>query len=614
MISYLIYSSISLALLLFVYRMFLEKEKRFTFNRVFLLWCLVFSFLIPMIPVGLAPLEISWSALFSSGETVPATSYQNLEGLSLESEVLATALENNSALISSETLFTIAFLIYVTISALLFIRLMQIVDRIQLKIRRNSKRYMQGCRVVLLKEKVMPHSFFNTVFLNKKQFESGKIPEEVLNHEFTHIRQKHSLDILFVELLKTIFWFNPLLYLYKNAIALNHEYLADEAVLSKGTFIKDYQRMLLRSMEGNTIHRLASSFNFSLTKRRLQMMTQSKTKVKFLIKLAMLAPLFAGLSLMLGCEPASNEISSDIETPDEISIEILDDNAMLVNENPMTLDELERLLSEMPESPGVVSMKVSPDAEFGVVTDVQSILKKYGAFKIKYSSKDSDDSSELTLPPPPPVPQTSAEVRNQMRILMNSQGVFIMNEEPAELHEVRKNIKTFVDTEIADPSKAIIIVKTLPDTPYDKYLEMLDEIRAAYNELRNEAAQDQFGMDFSSLEENSSERETIREMYPMKLSAIPPDPEYRKLINSEEAQKLKSEMEEARNERRKAYNDFLKLDPKEVLWEELKLEYEKLKEISKESHGAAVAYYEKIGKMGPPPPPIPPMPEKPEQN
>ncbi|MCH2450175.1 MAG: M56 family metallopeptidase [Gracilimonas sp.] len=569
MIAYLLYSSISLALLLAVYRFLLEKEKRFTFNRAFLLWSLVFSFIIPLIPVGMASLEIPWSALFSSGETVSVTNYQNTEVLMLDPEVQPTAIENNSALFSSDTLFAITFLLYVSIAGLLFIKLIRIINRIQLKIRRNPKRIIQGYEVVFLNENIVPHTFINTIFLNKKQFEKGEIPREVLSHEFTHVKQKHSLDILFVELLKTIFWFNPLLYLYKNAIALNHEYLADEAVLSKGTFVKDYQRMLLRSMEGNTIHRLASSFNFSLTKRRLQMMTQSKTKVKFLIKLAMLAPFFAGLSLMLGCEPVSNDSSPEVDSDYEMSIEILEDNSLLVNDKNMTLDELESLLSELPESPKLVRMKVSPNAEFGMVTDVQSILKKYEAFKISYSSKHSDDSTELTLPPPPPVPQTSAEARHQMRILMNSQGVFIMNEEPAKLNEVRKNIKAFLSTESEDPSKAIITIKTLPDTPYDRYLELLNEVRGAYDELRNEAGQDQFGMNFSNLEENSSEREAIREMYPMKLSVVPPN-----TLSGEKQPKI----DEATNIYQKRYQTYMDLDPKTTSLKDLRTAFENVDE------------------------------------
>ncbi|MDZ7756486.1 M56 family metallopeptidase [Rhodohalobacter sp.] len=421
-----------------------------------------------------------------------------------------------------------------------------------------------------------------------------KFLNEVLNHELTHARQKHSLDILFVEFLKVIFWFNPLLYLYKHAIALNHEYLADEAVISKGTVIENYQRMLLKTMEGSAVHGLVSSLNFSLTKRRLQMMTQSKTRVKFLLKLAMLLPLFAGLSLMLGCEPATNEISDEIESVDEVTIEILNDNALLVNEKRMTLDELEGYLSELPEGPELVRMKVSPDAEFGFITDVQTILRENEALRINYSTEKSDDGSELervtnefldaakqymdiettpsnsdkikrkydevlelyeaiqsvdsadlnappppplvpspeqrfedsadlNLPPAPPAPPAPVEAGNLMQILMNSQGMLLMNEAPAELNEVRVNIKQFVENSASSPSKAVIGIKTVPDTPYDQYLELLDEIKAAYAELRNEEAQNQFGRSFASLQENSSEMERIKETYPMKLSIVPPD-------------------------------------------------------------------------------------------
>lgn len=521
MIAYLLYSSISLALLLFIYRVFLEKEKRFVFNRVFLLWSLLFSFTIPLLPTGLITIDMPWSKLQSSGETESVANYQLIDGLVMDSEMSSTAVDHNTGLFTSDTLITIAYFLYGSITILLFIRLILIIDRIQLTARRNPKRIYLGYEIVLVKENVVPHSFINTVLLNKEQFNSGKIPEEVLFHEITHVRQKHSLDILFVEFLKILFWFNPLLYLYKHDIALNHEYLADEAVLSKGTAIKNYQQMLLKSLQSNTLHTLASSFNFSLTKRRLQMMNQSKTKVRFLIKLAILAPLFAGLSLMLGCEPASNENTPDIDSDYEMSIEVLSDNALIVNEKNMTLDELKNLLLELPESPGLVSMKVSPDAEFGVITDVQNTLRKHKAYKINYSSTKSDDSSmNLVLPP---VPNTRIEDQNIIQILMNSDGKILMNQGPVNLNEVRKKIKQFEKKHDAESAETIVSIKTLPDTPYEQYLELLNEVRIAYDELRNQAAQNKYGMNFSSLDDNSSEKEKIRKMYPGKLSVIPPE-------------------------------------------------------------------------------------------
>jgi beta-lactamase regulating signal transducer with metallopeptidase domain len=680
MTSYLIYSSVSLAVLLLFYRFFLEKEKRFTLNRAFLIWSLIFSFTIPIIPVGLELAEMPWEGMFSNGDA-ETTDYVIAEGLRIDSEIQAVSAESGSVVISSRMLYTIVFLIYASISVLLFVRLIRIIHRIQLKISRNSKRLIEGCEVVLLNEKVVPHTFINTIFLNKKQFESGEIPDEVLNHEITHARQKHSLDILFVEFLKIIFWFNPLLYFYKHAIALNHEYLADKAVISKGAAIKNYQRILLKTMEGSAIPGLVSSLNFSLTKRRLQMMTQSKTRVKFLLKLTMLLPLFAGLSLMLGCEPATNEVSEETETVDEIRIEILDDNALLVNEKRMTLDELESYLSDLPESPELVRMKVSPDAEFGTIADVQTILRKYDALRINYSTESDgepdslekvtdrflkaaerymnidpdsmseeelqreyeivtelyeeilnfenkdpqsppppplvpspekrlENSGDLTLPPAPPAPPAPVEEGDLMQILMNSQGMLLMNEEPAELDEVRQNIKQFVETGASTPSRAVVSIKTVPDTPYDQYLELLDEIRAAYSEMRNEAAQNQFGRSYASLQENSSEMARIKEAYPMKLSIVPPETENQEIMSTDEVQNLKSIMDKAKEERSQAYNEFVNLDYQNISKENLENAYSELREISMKSYDAEVAYHQAIGEQVPPPPPIPQKPAK----
>lgn len=393
MIPYLIYSSVSLALLLVIYWFFLEKEKRLIFNRVFLLWSLVFSLIIPLTPVGIISTEIPWSAIIQSGETTSSTGYQNFEEITLPTEVAVNATVKEGVSDSTMLSNKFFFLIYSIVSAFLFIRLIRIIIKFHLKSETNRKCLVRGFQVVLLNENVIPHSFINTVFLSKNQFKNGEIAEEILNHEFTHIRQKHSLDILFVEVLKIVFWFNPMLYLYKKAIALNHEYLADEAVLSNGTLIKNYQQMLLQTIERSTIYSLASSFNFLLTKRRLQMMTLSRTKIKFPIKAILLVPFFIALSVVLGCEPATNKVLTE-----EITIEIQADNNLLVNGQSMTLDELESILMGLSESPELVILKVYDSAEFGGVTDVQNILRIHGALKIKYAHQNGI-SKELTLPP-----------------------------------------------------------------------------------------------------------------------------------------------------------------------------------------------------------------------
>ncbi len=138
--------------------------------------------------------------------------------------------------------------------------------------------------------------------------------------------------------LKVIFWFNPLLYLYKQSISLNHEYLADEAVISRGTPVRDYQKLLLQTIQGRTLHGLESTFNFSLTKRRLQIMTKSKSNLQFVVKFIVLFPLFAGLSLILGCESISTEHSDEAQISSVIEVEITDSDVLIVDDEVMTLD------------------------------------------------------------------------------------------------------------------------------------------------------------------------------------------------------------------------------------------------------------------------------------
>ena len=98
---------------------------------------------------------------------------------------------------------------------------------------------------VLLEDLTVPHTFFNYIFLDKYKFETKQIPQEVIIHEQTHAKQQHSLDVLFIELLQIVFWFNPIVYFIKHAIKLNHEFLADEAVLNKGIQTATYQKILL---------------------------------------------------------------------------------------------------------------------------------------------------------------------------------------------------------------------------------------------------------------------------------------------------------------------------------------------------------------------------------
>lgn len=124
-------------------------------------------------------------------------------------------------------------------------------------------------QLILRNTFTVPHSFLQRIFVSKKQYEQNLIPTTVLEHEKAHLDQKHSLDILFIEILLILFWFNPLLYIIRFSIKLNHEFLADNAVIQKGIDTVTYQETLLLYTQQSHSAALANTFNFPIIKKKI---------------------------------------------------------------------------------------------------------------------------------------------------------------------------------------------------------------------------------------------------------------------------------------------------------------------------------------------------------
>jgi bla regulator protein BlaR1 len=140
----------------------------------------------------------------------------------------------------------------------------------------SSKDLNSFPRIVLSQKKILPYSFFQYIIVNKTEYEKGQIDYELIIHEQAHCQQYHSIDILFIEIIKIIFWFNPIIWILKKEMQLNHEYLADTKVLQTKS-LKSYQDILLNLVFRNNSTYLASNFNYSLTKKRLIMMTKNNS-------------------------------------------------------------------------------------------------------------------------------------------------------------------------------------------------------------------------------------------------------------------------------------------------------------------------------------------------
>ncbi|HRX13313.1 MAG TPA: carboxypeptidase-like regulatory domain-containing protein, partial [Draconibacterium sp.] len=174
---------------------------------------------------------------------------------------------------------------------------------------------LDDVRVVENEKYGLPFSFFNIVFINPKFHTQDDLPE-ILAHEKVHIRENHWFDLLFIELLTVIFWFNPFIWFFERSIKQNHEYLADKGVISMGHGVGRYQALLVTQLMGMQIIGITNNLNFALNTNRLKMMTKKKTSRWIGVKFALALPAIA-LLLFAFAEP--NYRAKDAQTENQVS-------------------------------------------------------------------------------------------------------------------------------------------------------------------------------------------------------------------------------------------------------------------------------------------------------
>ncbi|MGG6229293.1 M56 family metallopeptidase [Tenacibaculum sp. SDUM215027] len=276
MITYLIKSGLCLALLLTFYHLILEREKMHQFNRFYLLGSVVFSFLVPLYKIYIVTIS----------NTVGTTAS------------LITASTMNVNTVEEINYTQYLFVGYAIVAIILLIRFTKNLLDIFLKIKRHQKIKKGKTTLVLVDDTISPHTFWNYIFINKEEYNSNKIKIELYTHELTHALQKHTFDILLIELLQIIFWINPTFIFLKKAIKLNHEFLADNKVITTHKNTTEYQYLLLNRATWNNEYYLASNLNYLLTKKRLLMMTKQSSRTKILLKKLAVIPVLVGFTLL----------------------------------------------------------------------------------------------------------------------------------------------------------------------------------------------------------------------------------------------------------------------------------------------------------------------------
>lgn len=268
---YLLEANLYLAICYGFYLVFLQKETFYGLNRAYLICSSLLSFIIPLLRIGSFNqlLNDRMDLVYMDPDLGPSP--KNLYWISF-GEVL--------------------MLIYIAIAAYFSIQLLINVYKI-LALAAGARRKRLGDMVYLeLDHTQAAFSFFNLLFLNPSSAEKSTI----LKHEMVHIKQKHSLDILFFEVLKILNWFNPIVWLVQQDIKLLHEYIADDLTTRSEVQKHEYAMFLIQNSLGLTPGYLTNQiFNPSILKRRISMLNRKKSAGRARLKLLLAVPLVGGM-------------------------------------------------------------------------------------------------------------------------------------------------------------------------------------------------------------------------------------------------------------------------------------------------------------------------------
>jgi TonB family protein len=261
----------------FCYLLLFRKDTFYLRNRIFLILTLVAPIIVPAIKIPVA-----------TNSVVPEVAINQFDNILYSQNAYPSV---GPASVNSFDYNTILLLIYFSVSAFLLFRIAISLITTYRIIKKGTVNSNQFPIVVVSESKLPPFSFFPYAVIPVEDYKSGNYAD-ILDHEFAHIRQGHTFDLLLSELIIAFQWFNPFVWFIKRSVVLNHEYLADHVSLRNNKSIKEYQYRLLNLQTGLSSISLAHNFN-SLIKNRIIMINKKPTRKYATLKNLLILPVAA---------------------------------------------------------------------------------------------------------------------------------------------------------------------------------------------------------------------------------------------------------------------------------------------------------------------------------
>ena len=355
---YILKSSLCLALFYLFYRLLLSKETFHRFNRIALLGVMLISCLLPLVKV-----------------TVDRATVVNTSVMLVEEDMLMYPWEMQTVVQEEAAFPWREWLVAVYLLGIFFFLLRNLWSLVRMLylIRHSRCRQMEnGICLVIHQAGFAPFSWMKYIVISQTDLDENGT--DILTHEEAHIRNRHSWDLLLVELCIWLQWFNPAAWLLKQELQNVHEYEADEAVLRQGIDAKRYQMLLIKKAVGARLYSIANSFNHSSLKKRITMMIRKKSNPWARAKYLYVLPL-AAVTVAAFARP---EISEPL---DEISsVKVNDLSAITGNNSPENLSvasnsaadvTLKMKVTDQTGSPIVGASVLIVNSTSGTLTDLE---------------------------------------------------------------------------------------------------------------------------------------------------------------------------------------------------------------------------------------------------
>ncbi len=333
-------SGLSLAALYLVYRIFLDKDTMYERNRFFILLSFLASLVFPLIIIKTSqPLDIQFFG-------------KDLTGIIIDGNTDSSPLINNAT--NLQTWSSIILKVYLGGVVVFGIKFLAEALSLLFLIGRQKNK---GNNIIKLKNHAASgFSAFGYVFIDSRLSETEA--QDIIRHEQKHLERFHFFDILYIELIKIIQWFNPIIYLFDRSLRAVHEFQADEECLNSGIPVENYQGLMLNQVFRTSLFNASNSFsNPTLIKKRMIMMTRKRSKALANLKVLLVLPVvvlllftFSNCSEKLQMGPATGEINPPPPPPTPFAgqenLKILQETMMNGEAEPFIVVE------EMPMFPG----------------------------------------------------------------------------------------------------------------------------------------------------------------------------------------------------------------------------------------------------------------------